>query len=186
MAQLRSFAAIAVVASLLLATAGTATAASSVKATGPARAIALPGLPGLPGLPVIDFGFDCFAPFLGDAAAQVSQLETNKSIVILTNTQNPTPSFLDVPSMFTGSGWVDVMKCYFTYPAGTIPGAPFTMRDFYCTYTNDRNVTSTNNGNVFHVFGESMLIVRDTWALMVCLGSGVLSDSAPSAGSGRL
>lgn len=168
MARLRSFAAIALIGSLLLATGGTAAAASSAQATGPVRA-AVPGLP----IPVIDLGFDCFGPALiGDSAAQVPQLQTKSSFVIVTNSQQtPVSTPFQAPSLFLGSGSVDVMKCFFTYPAGTIRGAPFTRSDFPCSY----------EGRVFHSFAQSMIIVRETWAVMVCLGSGVTLGSVPSA-----
>lgn len=154
MRRLRALAVIPMVAGLLL--------------TGSATASAQPAFPGLPGTgsaPFIDYGFTCSAPEINEVSfGTVGQrLQTTESWVILwpEGTQW---------SMFGQNQDFNIMKCFFHYPHGTVIGAPYTEKGFRCTYPSGQP-GGPSQPSASHVFANSLFVVRDTFAILICTGT---------------
>ena len=166
MRPLRVLTAIPLVAGLLFA--GAATAAAS--------APGIPSVPGIGSLPYIDAGFPCSSPAENGGPGTETQLVTDESFVFLMPSQNQPPA----PAQ-PGMGQLpdlNFMKCFFHYPDGTVPDAPYMSKDDFCVYPpriNSGAPTTTTNGQSvpYQVFAHSTFIVRDTFAILLCWGTGV-------------
>ena len=154
MRHLRLLAAIPLIGALLFVGAATASAQTS----GPV--VPLPGLGDGSGLPFIDAGFLCSSPSLEGTSnvGYEGTLQTTESFVLLWSPGTPW-TFMGQNANF------NVMKCLFLYPTDTVMGAPYTVRGFPCSFPGGPDGT--------HDFANSVILVRDTWALEICTGTAV-------------
>ena len=154
MRRLRILVAVPLLATLLFAGAAPTSAASPTIPGLPG----LGGLPGLNGAPYINYGFECSAPGAAPVSAQVpSGITTDDSFVILWPTGQTMASIFGQPQDF------NMLKCIFRFDRmTTVRPASVTSNDFRCSYPGPWGE---------HVFAHSVLIVRDTFAILICTGT---------------
>ena len=167
MRRLRVLAVVPLVAGLLFAGAATTAAQSG--------APVIPGVPSL-NLPYVDAGFPCGAPFQNNNSptTQGGQNQdypvTDDSFVFLMPTMTMVPT---LPGGPLGQGLdLNYMKCFFHYRDGTAYNAPYMEKNFRCSFGDPYVVPAANSQpQPYHVFDHSMLIVRDTFAILMCWGT---------------